>query len=203
MLYAGSRPLRLSLKELRELRDALARPPLAATPEQLWRAVSGCVFRSSEAGKALTDLVSLVRFVNEEGDTEKEDQVVLREDFWTSMTGQIHLLTDADRAAYEKHCQGYYITNPSRPGPYGNRLGAASRRRSVEAQTRGLSRIGSRLVFACAASAKLESSSKAPASRRKSPPKRGAGLQPAHLASKGPQRHRKFSSASPSCLQNQ
>jgi type I restriction enzyme, R subunit len=38
VLYAGTRPLKLSLKELRQLRDALARPPFAATPAQLWRA---------------------------------------------------------------------------------------------------------------------------------------------------------------------
>ena len=46
VLYAGTRPLRLSLKELRQLRDALARPPLAATPVQFWRA-----FQAVEADK--------------------------------------------------------------------------------------------------------------------------------------------------------
>lgn len=63
VLYAGTRPLRLSLKELRQLRDALARPPLAATPAQLWRA-----FQAVEAekvkgsgGEVLADLVALVR----------------------------------------------------------------------------------------------------------------------------------------------
>lgn len=63
VLYAGTRPLRLSLKDLRQLRDALASPPLAATPTQLWRA-----FQAVEAervrgsgGEVLTDLVVLVR----------------------------------------------------------------------------------------------------------------------------------------------
>jgi type I restriction enzyme R subunit len=63
VLYAGARPLKLSLKELRQLRDALARPPLAATPVQLWRA-----FQAAEpekvkgsGGEVLTDLVALVR----------------------------------------------------------------------------------------------------------------------------------------------
>ena len=46
VLYAGTRPLKLSLKDLRQLRDALARPPLAATPRQLWRA-----FQAVEADK--------------------------------------------------------------------------------------------------------------------------------------------------------
>jgi type I restriction enzyme R subunit len=63
VLYAGTRPLRLSLKDLRQLRDALARPPLATTPEQLWRAYQAMeaerVKRSG--GQMLTDLVSLVR----------------------------------------------------------------------------------------------------------------------------------------------
>jgi type I restriction enzyme R subunit len=35
VLYAGTRPLKLSLRELRQLRDALARPPLSATPPRL------------------------------------------------------------------------------------------------------------------------------------------------------------------------
>lgn len=63
VLYAGTRPLKLSLKDLRQLKDALARPPLAATPVQLWRA-----YQAVEAdkvkragGNVLTDLVSLVR----------------------------------------------------------------------------------------------------------------------------------------------
>jgi type I restriction enzyme, R subunit len=63
VLYAGTRPLKLSRKDLRQLRDALARQPLAATPTQLWRA-----FQAVEAekvkgfgGDMLTDLVNLVR----------------------------------------------------------------------------------------------------------------------------------------------
>jgi type I restriction enzyme R subunit len=63
VLYAGTRPLKLSLKDLRQLKDALARPPLAATPAQLWRA-----FEAVEAdkvkgsgGQQLADLVNLVR----------------------------------------------------------------------------------------------------------------------------------------------
>ena len=63
VLYAGTQPLKLSLKDLRQLRDALARPPLATTPEQLWRAYQAVeaerVKRSG--GQMLTDLVSLVR----------------------------------------------------------------------------------------------------------------------------------------------
>src|SRR5439155_10358177 len=46
VLYAGTRPLKLSLKDLRHLKDALARPPLTATPTQLWRA-----FQAVEADK--------------------------------------------------------------------------------------------------------------------------------------------------------
>lgn len=63
VLYAGTRPLRISLRDLRQLRDALARPPLATTPPQLWRAfqaVEGEQVKGS-GGDVLTDLVALVR----------------------------------------------------------------------------------------------------------------------------------------------
>jgi type I restriction enzyme R subunit len=63
VLYAGTRALKLSLTDLRRLRDALARPPFSTTPIQLWRA-----FQAVEAekvkgsgGEMLTDLVNLVR----------------------------------------------------------------------------------------------------------------------------------------------
>lgn len=63
VLYAGARPLKLSLKDLRQLKEALARPPLTVTPTQLWRA-----FQAAEAdkvkgdgGQLLADLVNLVR----------------------------------------------------------------------------------------------------------------------------------------------
>ena len=64
LLYAGTRPLRLSLKDLHQLRDAIALPPLAATPAQLWRAfqaVEGAMAVKSSGGEVLTDLVHLVR----------------------------------------------------------------------------------------------------------------------------------------------
>jgi len=68
VLYVGTKPLKLSLKDLRQLRDALAAPPLAATPMQLWRAFA--IIEASKVqdapgrahpGEPLADLVSLVR----------------------------------------------------------------------------------------------------------------------------------------------
>jgi type I restriction enzyme R subunit len=63
VLYAGTRPLRLSLGDLRQLRDALARPPLAATPAQLWRAFQAVETEGvrGNGGQQLADLVNLVR----------------------------------------------------------------------------------------------------------------------------------------------
>lgn len=63
VLYAGTRPLKLSLKELRQLRDALARPPINANPEQLWRAFQAVDAEKVKGtgGEMLTDLVALVR----------------------------------------------------------------------------------------------------------------------------------------------
>lgn len=67
VIYAGTRPLKLSLKQLRELRDALARPPLSSTPSQLWRAMAATEVTHArgtdfhQGGEPLTDLVQLVR----------------------------------------------------------------------------------------------------------------------------------------------
>ena len=63
LIYAGTRPLKLTLGDLRQLRDALAHPPLAATPVQLWRAyqaIEGAAVAEPD-GDVLTNLVSLVR----------------------------------------------------------------------------------------------------------------------------------------------
>ena len=69
VIYAGVRPLKLSLRDLRRLRDALARPPLAVTPVQLWRAfeaaeparVKAGLGSPGGGGEPLADLVNLVR----------------------------------------------------------------------------------------------------------------------------------------------
>ncbi len=69
VIYAGTRPLKLSLGDLRRLKDALAGPPLAVTPVQLWRAfeaaearaVAEQASRRPTGGQQLADLVQLVR----------------------------------------------------------------------------------------------------------------------------------------------
>src|SRR6202023_64024 len=63
VLYAGTRPLKLSLKDLRQLKDALATPPLTASPTQLWRAFQAVESGNVKAlgGTQLADLVTLVR----------------------------------------------------------------------------------------------------------------------------------------------
>ena len=63
VLYAGTRPLRLSLKDLRDLKDALSRPPISSTPVQLWRAFEAVEADKVEGhgGSQLADLVNLVR----------------------------------------------------------------------------------------------------------------------------------------------
>ncbi|MFZ4776638.1 MAG: DEAD/DEAH box helicase family protein [Terrimicrobiaceae bacterium] len=70
VIYSGTKPLKISLKDLVQLRDALATPPLAVSPPQLWHAFEiveslkaaeppGII--SSRPGEQLADLVSLVR----------------------------------------------------------------------------------------------------------------------------------------------
>ena len=63
VLYAGTRPLKLSLGDLRRLRDALALPPIAATPAQLWRAFEATEPQTvnGSGGNQLADLVNIVR----------------------------------------------------------------------------------------------------------------------------------------------
>lgn len=68
VLYSGSKPLKLSLKDLRQLKDALSIPPLAASPAQLWRAfqavepvVAEELAGPTRPGEQLADLVTLVR----------------------------------------------------------------------------------------------------------------------------------------------
>lgn len=63
MLYSGTKPLKLSLKDLRQLKDALSTPPLTATPTQLWRAFQAVENEKVKGtgGAQLADLVTLVR----------------------------------------------------------------------------------------------------------------------------------------------
>ena len=63
VIYAGVRPLKLSLKDLRQLKDALSIPPLGATPTQLWRAFQAVESDKvkGSGGTQLADLVTLVR----------------------------------------------------------------------------------------------------------------------------------------------
>ena len=62
-IYAGTRPLKLTLADLRQLRDTIAKPPLAATPTQLWRAFEATAPErvQGHGGEPLADLVHLVR----------------------------------------------------------------------------------------------------------------------------------------------
>ena len=63
ILYARRQPLRLSFREVKELSQAIGRPPHRWTPETLWQAYEQ-VDRSKVRGsgeRVLTDLVSLVR----------------------------------------------------------------------------------------------------------------------------------------------
>jgi type I restriction enzyme R subunit len=63
VLYSGTRPLDISLADLRRLRDALSEPPMSATPVQLWRAFEATEPENvrGSGGQQLADLVNLVR----------------------------------------------------------------------------------------------------------------------------------------------
>ncbi len=99
VIYAGTRPLKLSLKDLRQLKDALARPPLGATPVQLWRAfeatealsVAELSPASRLAGESLADLVKLVRHAIEPAVTLRSyaEEVRLNYAVWKARQRQI------------------------------------------------------------------------------------------------------------------
>ncbi len=59
VLYSGVRPLRVSLGDLRQLRDALARPPISASPTQTWSAFQA-VEGEAVKGRGETQLPDLV-----------------------------------------------------------------------------------------------------------------------------------------------
>ena len=69
MLYAGTRPLKLGLADLRKLKEALTLPPLSASPVALWRAFSiveapalaDAPPKPQRGGDQLADLVALLR----------------------------------------------------------------------------------------------------------------------------------------------
>ena len=63
VLYSGTRPIKLSLRDLGKLKDALSVPPLAASPTQLWRAFQAVDSDKVKGlgGSQLADLVTLVR----------------------------------------------------------------------------------------------------------------------------------------------
>jgi type I restriction enzyme R subunit len=63
MIYAGTRPLPIALKDLKRLKAALEAPPISAKPETLWRAFQavGADKVKGDGGAQLADLVALVR----------------------------------------------------------------------------------------------------------------------------------------------
>ncbi len=64
ILYSRPHRQRLTFKQIKDLADAIQRPPLCVTPEYLWHAYEA-LDRSKVRGsgaRMLTDLVSLVRF---------------------------------------------------------------------------------------------------------------------------------------------
>ncbi len=68
MLYSRPYAERLTFGEIKELANAIKRPPYQWTPERLWHAyemLDGSKVHGS-GGKMLTDIVALVRFALEQ-----------------------------------------------------------------------------------------------------------------------------------------
>lgn len=93
MLYAGTRPLRLSLRDLRDLKEALMTPPVACSPEQLWKAFEAIEAEKvkGHGGRHLTDLVNLVRHALTPSDAlvPYAEDVRMRYEAWLSSKGAV------------------------------------------------------------------------------------------------------------------
>jgi type I restriction enzyme R subunit len=86
VLYSRPYSRRLTFRQIKELADAIQRPPRAWTPAALWRAyetLDKSKVRGS-GGRVLTDIVSLVRFaLHQEGELRPfRDEVNERFDKW-------------------------------------------------------------------------------------------------------------------------
>lgn len=104
ILYAKPVGRRLTFAEVRELANAISRPPRAWTPDIIWQA-----YETLEAsrvrghgGKVLTDLVSLVRFTIEQDPelTPWTDQVNERFAAWVAEQEQQGVLFNATQAQW-------------------------------------------------------------------------------------------------------
>jgi type I restriction enzyme R subunit len=101
ILYSKPSGKRLTFAEIRELANAIGRPPHAWTPERIWDAYE-TLERSrvrGHGGRILTDLVSLVRFTIED---ESElvpwtDKVNQRFDEWLAEQSRQGVVFDADQ----------------------------------------------------------------------------------------------------------
>jgi len=63
VFYGQATPDRLKFKDLKELADQIKRPPVSATPEELWRCYEALEAANvaGKGGQIITDLVSLIR----------------------------------------------------------------------------------------------------------------------------------------------
>jgi type I restriction enzyme, R subunit len=107
ILYSRPYQQRLTFREIKELANAISRPPYAWTPEKLWAAYE-TLDRSrvrGSGGRILTDIVSLVRYALEQTDelVPFPDLVTERFDAWLHTEQQAgRTFTEEQRAWLER-----------------------------------------------------------------------------------------------------
>jgi type I restriction enzyme R subunit len=122
VLYSGTKPLKISLKDLRQLKDALSTPPLAATPTQLWRAFQAVETDRVKGlgGSQLADLVALVRhaIAPEKTLAPYADEVWARYEAWLVEHDAIHAFKPEQREWLDRIAEHIATSMEIRPDDF-------------------------------------------------------------------------------------
>jgi type I restriction enzyme R subunit len=114
VLYSRPHSQRLTFKEIKELANAIGRPPRSWTPERLWEAYEA-LDRSRVRGsgqRTLTDIVSLVRFALEQEDelVSYPERVSERFDGWLIAQSHVGRAFSAEQLAWLARIRDHLAT---------------------------------------------------------------------------------------------
>lgn len=104
VFYGMATPDRLRFRDLKALAEAIARPPVSATPEELWRCYEALEAAKvvGKGGQIITDLVSLIRHTLQPSEplTPFADVVRQRYQAWRAQQAAAGVTFTAEQAAW-------------------------------------------------------------------------------------------------------